>query len=256
MKDHSDDDAVMVPDPRGPWEDPIWALDRDPPKANSIIQALLEDPEKLWFWKVYLRALSRFAPAQKAQRTGTTLSAGARQDIVRLGVAGAVKNGLQVDELRQLLREPETLDEIHAAMRSTAPGLVVRPRCEVLLVDDDADNLKTEEGSLTDEYDVVAADPHDACASSRDLWLRHKECRLAVVDLHMPGPDGKAGTNVGIELIKWLKGERPLADVIVWSAYVDVDENRTKAQRAGATRVFGKGEDGFWEAVGELASRR
>ena len=99
----------------------------------------------------------------------------------------------------------------------------------VLLVDDDADVLRMLESHLRDwHYDVIPAEN-----GFRALELLQRESvDIVITDVRMPGMDGFA-------LLKQVRAQWPNLEVIVVTAYGDVD-NAVRALREGAFDFFTK----------------
>lgn len=121
----------------------------------------------------------------------------------------------------------------------------------VFLADDEKLVLRSLEKTLLRAgYDVVTASD---CRSGSEVFTENADTvDIAILDLNMPDFDGMRKPGAGLNLLAYLKEQKPLLPVVILTAYDEV----TKAKDAvsgGASAFFVKGrEQGLVELIQKI----
>ncbi len=87
----------------------------------------------------------------------------------------------------------------------------------VLIVDDIEEYLDTIEGFLEDEYEVFKA----KSLADAEKVFEDEAIDIAIVDIRLD--DSDSSNKDGLELLKWIRKQKPEFPVIVMSAYQEFD---------------------------------
>jgi len=121
----------------------------------------------------------------------------------------------------------------------------------VFLADDEKLVLRSLEKTLLRAgYDVVTASD---CRSGSEVFTENADTvDIAILDLNMPDFDGMRKPGAGLNLLAYIKEQKPLLPVVILTAYDEV----TKAKDAvsgGASAFFVKGrEQGLVELIQKI----
>ncbi len=121
----------------------------------------------------------------------------------------------------------------------------------VFLADDEKLVLRSLEKTLLRAgYDVVTASD---CRSGSEVFTENADTvDIAILDLNMPDFDGMRKPGAGLDLLAYIKEQKPLLPVVILTAYDEV----TKAKDAvsgGASAFFVKGrEQGLVELIQKI----
>ena len=121
----------------------------------------------------------------------------------------------------------------------------------VFLADDEKLVLRSLEKTLLRAgYDVVTASD---CRSGSEVFTENADTvNIAILDLNMPDFDGMRKPGAGLDLLAYIKEQKPLLPVVILTAYDEV----TKAKDAvsgGASAFFVKGrEQGLVELIQKI----
>lgn len=121
----------------------------------------------------------------------------------------------------------------------------------VFLADDEKLVLRSLEKTLLRAgYDVVTASD---CRSGSEVFTENADTvDIAILDLNMPDFDGMRKPGAGLNLLTYIKEQKPLLPVVILTAYDEV----TKAKDAvsgGASAFFVKGrEQGLVELIQKI----
>lgn len=121
----------------------------------------------------------------------------------------------------------------------------------VFLADDEKLVLRSLEKTLLRAgYDVVTASD---CRSGSEVFTENADTvDIAILDLNMPDFDGMRKPGAGLDLLAYIKEQKPLLPVVILTAYDEV----TKAKDAvsgGASAFFVKGrEQGLVEIIQKI----
>lgn len=126
----------------------------------------------------------------------------------------------------------------------------------ILLADDEPLVLRSMQKTLLRAGYLVI--PTENCqnglAAFRQAEQEGQPFNLAILDINMPGFDGRVHTDAGLELLSRLHELRPELPVIILSAYDDASRARDAVGR-GARAYYVKGrEGGLVELVQEILS--
>ncbi len=120
-------------------------------------------------------------------------------------------------------------------------------KCAILVVDDEPGQRQFISGSLSRDYDVVAA--ADGLEASQ--LLSHRSFSLVITDERMPGMGG-------LDLIRWMREKSPEIPAIVLTAYGSV-ETAVEAIKLGAEEYLTKplkNPEELRVVVGKVLNRR
>jgi len=116
---------------------------------------------------------------------------------------------------------------------------------KILIVDNDYSSRQTMRLILEDKFDVTTTNADDAL-----VLLNTTEFEVVIVDLFMPKISG-------LEILKWIKGTKPLTEVIIVTGYASVETTK-HALKAGAFDYIQKPFDpkGFQETINKAFEHR
>jgi DNA-binding NtrC family response regulator len=111
----------------------------------------------------------------------------------------------------------------------------------VFLADDEKLVLRSIEKTLLRAgYDVVTATD---CRSGSEVFAENVDTvDIAVLDLNMPDFDGVPKPGAGLDLLAYLKEQKPSLPVIILTAYDEVTKAKDAAS-GGASAFFVKGRE-------------